>query len=69
MGGNDIETAKAVSQRCNKPLEQVLYMPVGHCWVFERGKKPVYAEVAPRPDLYEIEKAMHEYDSEAVQGA
>ena len=66
MGGNDIETAKAVSQRCNKPLEQVLYMPVGHCWVFERGKKPVYAEVAPRPDLHEIEKAMHEFGSETV---
>ena len=66
MGGNDIETAKAVSQRCNKPLEQVLYMPVGHCWVFERGKKPVYAEVAPRPDLHEIEKVMHEYGSETV---
>ncbi len=66
MGGNDIETAKAVSQRCNKPLEQVLYMPVGHCWVFERGKKPVYTEVAPRPNLHEIEKAMHEYGSKAV---
>ncbi len=27
MGGNDVETAKEVSQRCNRPLEQVLYMP------------------------------------------
>ena len=51
MGGNDVDTAKAVSFRCNKPLEQILYMPVGHCWVFERGKKPVYTEITERPDL------------------
>ncbi len=51
MGGNDIETAQAVSIRCNKPLEQVLYMPVGHCWVFERGKKPVFSETAERIEL------------------
>lgn len=31
MGSNDIETAKAVSVRCNKPLEKILYMPVGNC--------------------------------------
>lgn len=51
MGGNDVETAKAVSVRCNKPLEQILYMPVGKCWVFERGKKPVYTDITERPDL------------------
>lgn len=62
MGGNDVETAKAVSQRCNKPLEQVLYMPVGHCWVFQRGKKPVYAEIADRPDLTEYAKE-HEQET------
>lgn len=45
MGCNDIDTAKSVSIRCNKPLESVLYMPVGYCWIFERGKKPVYAEI------------------------
>ena len=51
MGGNDVDTAKAVSVRCNKPLEQILYMPVGKCWVFERGKKPVYTDIIHRPDL------------------
>ncbi len=58
MGGNDIETAEAVSRRCNKPLEQVLYMPVGHCWVFERGKKPVFSETAERID-FEHEKLLY----------
>ena len=51
MGGNDVETAKAVSVRCNKPLEQVLYMPVGHCRVFERGKKPVFSKTADCIDI------------------
>ncbi len=57
MGGNDIETARAVSTRCNKPLEQVLYMPVGHCWVFERGKKPVFSETAEQVD-YDQDKLL-----------
>ena len=53
MGGNDVETAESVSRRCNKPLEQVLYMPVGYCWVFERGKKPMYFEIADRVEIDE----------------
>ncbi|MDE6519326.1 MAG: type IV secretory system conjugative DNA transfer family protein [Ruminococcus sp.] len=55
MGSNDIETAKSVSIRCNKPLENVLYMPISHCWVFTRGKKPVYAEISDRPILKEYD--------------
>lgn len=53
MGSNDIETAESVGVRCNKPLENILYMPVGHCWIFTRGKKPVYAEISDRPVLKE----------------
>lgn len=49
MGSNDVETAKSVSIRCNKPLEKILYMPVGNCWIFIRGKKPIYAEISDRP--------------------
>lgn len=49
MGSNDVETAKSVSVRCNKPLEKILYMPVGTCWIFIRGKKPIYAEISDRP--------------------
>lgn len=41
LGGNDVETANAVSMRCDKMLRQVLYMPVGECWVFRRGSQPV----------------------------
>lgn len=66
MGGNDVATAEAVSRRCNKPLKQILYMPVGHCWVFERGKKPVYAEISERPDRGEKQISSPEHGSRAV---
>ena len=42
LSGNDVRTAQAVSERWNKPLAKVLYMPVGHCLVFRRGSQPVY---------------------------
>lgn len=44
LGGNDYNTAEAVAMRCNKPVNQVLYMPVGSCWVFRRGSQPVFTE-------------------------
>ena len=50
LGGNDIKTAKAVSERCDKPLNEVLYMPVGHCWVFRRGAQPRFARLTESID-------------------
>ena len=29
MGGNDVETARMISERCNQPLQKVLNMPIG----------------------------------------
>ena len=43
LGGNDVATAEAISKRCNKPLGQVLNMPIGSCRVFRRGSQPVYS--------------------------
>lgn len=40
LGGNDIETAKHVSERSNVLLEKILNMPVGSNWIFRRGEKP-----------------------------
>lgn len=45
LGGNDIATARAVSQRCNKTMNHVLNMPVGSCWVFRRGEVPVFTKL------------------------
>lgn len=41
LGGNDIETANAIARRCDVPIGNVLYMPVGTNIIFRRGQKPV----------------------------
>ncbi len=41
MGGMDLDTASSVSRRLNKPMEDVLYMPVGREFIFRRGMRPV----------------------------
>ncbi len=40
LGGNDVETAKAVAERCNLPVNRILNMPVGTNWIFRRGQAP-----------------------------
>lgn len=50
LGGNDVETAKAISERSNKPLSSILYMPVGSCWVFRRGEQPVFTDLLIPPE-------------------
>lgn len=44
MGGMDTRTAMNVSQRINKPLEDVLYMPLNKVVIFRRGQKPIMSE-------------------------
>lgn len=44
MGGNDVETAKAVSERCDIPVKKILNMPVGTEWIFRRGEAPYFGE-------------------------
>ncbi len=45
LGGNDVETARAVSQRCDIPLKRILNMPVGTTWIFRRGDEPVNGRI------------------------
>lgn len=42
LGGNDVETAKAVAARCDVPVKKILNMPVESNWIFRRGQMPVY---------------------------
>ncbi len=42
LGGNDLDTAKAVAERCDMPYMKILCMPVGYNWIFRRGEIPVY---------------------------
>lgn len=44
MGGMDLKTSRAISERLNAPLEEVLYMPIGKEIIFRRGQKPIVAE-------------------------
>ena len=37
MGGNDVDTAKAIAERCNLPFQKLLEMPVGSSYIFRRG--------------------------------
>ncbi len=45
LGGNDINTAEAISKRCDVPLKKILYMPIGTSWIFRRGQQPVNGEI------------------------
>ncbi len=44
MGGNDVDTAKAVADRCDIPVKKILNMPVGTSWIFRRGQAPINAK-------------------------
>lgn len=55
MGGNEIETARAVAVRADVPLRKILNMPVETCWIFRRGQEPVNAR---NFDLDTFEKQM-----------
>ena len=41
LGGNDVETAEHVARRCDRPLSDILYMPVETNWIFRRGQSPI----------------------------
>ena len=41
LGGNDVETAKAVAERCDVPVKKILNMPVETNWIFRRGQEPI----------------------------
>ena len=44
MGGNDIVTAKMISERCNQPLQKVLHMALESNWIFRRGEQPLHSK-------------------------
>ena len=41
MGGNDLTTAQNISKRVDKPLQDVLYLPLGREYICRRGTRPV----------------------------
>ncbi len=59
MGGNDIETAASVAERCDVPMKKILYMPVGTVWIFRRGQNPIQT-LNFDIDTYLAEKGLNE---------
>ena len=41
LGGNDLFTAEQIARRINKPVHEVLSLPVGSEYLFMRGQKPL----------------------------
>ena len=52
MGSMDLETGRSISARANRPLEDVLYMPIGSEIIFRRGMKPIFTK---RYDIFQNE--------------
>ena len=52
LGGMDLTTARHISERLDKPLCDVLYMPIGQEIIFRRGQKPI---ITKRYDIYQDE--------------
>lgn len=44
MGGNDVQTARMVSERSNQPLHKILNMPLCTNWIFRRGSAPKFCD-------------------------
>jgi len=41
MGGMNLKTCRSISERVNKPLEDILYMKLGEEIIFRRGQRPI----------------------------
>ena len=52
MGSMDLETGRSISARANRPLEDILYMPIGSEIIFRRGMKPIFTK---RYDIFQNE--------------
>ncbi|HBA64559.1 MAG TPA: type VI secretion protein [Lachnospiraceae bacterium] len=52
LGSMDLETGRSISVRANRPLEDVLYMPIGSEIIFRRGMKPIFTK---RYDIFQNE--------------
>lgn len=58
LGGNDLETVRSVSERCDEPPKKILNLPIGECVIMRRGEESVHAEVFPLESFSAYQKAM-----------
>lgn len=69
LGGNDIETARAVADRCDVPVKKILYMPVKTNWIFRRGQEPVNGVNFDLEEYMQQENELHEKNGRAELSA
>lgn len=58
LGGNDVETAKAISERCDVPLKSILNMPVRRVWIFRRGSAPFFTHTFDLESFESMKRAI-----------
>ena len=44
LGGQDVDTARLISERSNKPLHAILSMPLNVAYLFIRGQQTICTE-------------------------
>ena len=66
LGGNDVETSKAIAERCDVPVKKILNMPVGKNLIFRRGQAPVYSQ---NIDLDAFKKAIENINERNTNNA
>ena len=66
LGGNDVDTAKSVAERCDVPLRKILNMPVGTNWIFRREQEPVNGVNFNLEEILSMEGCMKDKAKEMV---
>lgn len=49
LGGQDLETAEYIAKRANKPLEEIVTMPIDKAFLLRKGQKAVFTKKCPCP--------------------
>ena len=67
LGGQDVDTARLISEKSNRPLHSILSMPLDKAYLFIRGREPLLtekyeAEKAPQSDALQAENNADTYD-------
>lgn len=60
LGGNDMDTAEYISRRIDKPVDEVLALPIGQEYLFRRGQKPLQLQ---RYRIYDDPLYRQEFES------
>ena len=58
LGGNDLGTARSVSERCDYPVYDVLNLPVGESIILRRGEEPKRTKWIELSSMPEYKAAM-----------